>query len=60
VNDAIGAGIGLVPEDRKSQGLILNMNVAKNTSLANLTAFRHSVLSAKRKRRNSAKISLKS
>lgn len=36
VNDAISAGIGLVPEDRKLQGLILNMNVPKNTSLASL------------------------
>jgi ribose transport system ATP-binding protein len=36
VSDAIAAGIGLVPEDRKSQGLILNMNIAKNTSLASL------------------------
>ncbi|MFW5823154.1 MAG: sugar ABC transporter ATP-binding protein [Tangfeifania sp.] len=38
VNDAISAGIGLVPEDRKLQGLILNMDVAKNTSLANLNS----------------------
>ncbi len=38
VPDAIKAGIALVPEDRKLQGLILNMNVAKNTSLANLDA----------------------
>ena len=36
VNDAIAAGIALVPEDRKLQGLILNMNVAQNTSLASL------------------------
>ncbi|WP_159517383.1 sugar ABC transporter ATP-binding protein [Sunxiuqinia indica] len=36
VNDAIAAGIGLVPEDRKVQGLVLNMNVAKNTSMASL------------------------
>jgi ribose transport system ATP-binding protein len=36
INDAINAGIALVPEDRKLQGLILNMNVAKNTSLASL------------------------
>ncbi|MDX1284056.1 MAG: sugar ABC transporter ATP-binding protein [Draconibacterium sp.] len=36
VNNAISAGIALVPEDRKLQGLILNMDVAKNTSLANL------------------------
>lgn len=36
VNQAIQAGIGLVPEDRKLQGLILNMDVVKNTTLANL------------------------
>ena len=36
VGDAIKKGIALVPEDRKLQGLILNMNVAKNTSLASL------------------------
>ncbi|MCF8224256.1 MAG: sugar ABC transporter ATP-binding protein [Bacteroidales bacterium] len=36
IKDAISAGIALVPEDRKLQGLILNMNVAKNTSLASL------------------------
>ena len=38
VNAAIRAGLALVPEDRKLQGLILNMDVAKNTSLANLTS----------------------
>lgn len=36
VTDAIDAGIGLVPEDRKLQGLILNMDVTRNTSLASL------------------------
>jgi ribose transport system ATP-binding protein len=36
VSDAIAAGIALVPEDRKLQGLILNMDVTKNTSLASL------------------------
>jgi ribose transport system ATP-binding protein len=34
--DAIRYGIGLVPEDRKSLGLILNMVVRENTTLANL------------------------
>lgn len=34
VSDAIKAGIALVPEDRKLQGLILDMDVAQNTSLA--------------------------
>jgi ribose transport system ATP-binding protein len=34
--EAIRLGIGLVPEDRKSLGLILNMAVRENTTLANL------------------------
>ena len=38
VSDSIDEGIALVPEDRKLQGLILNMNVEKNTSLANLNS----------------------
>ncbi|WP_423126879.1 sugar ABC transporter ATP-binding protein [Gaoshiqia sp. Z1-71] len=36
VSDAIAAGIALVPEDRKLQGLILNMTVPQNISLASL------------------------
>ena len=34
--DAIKAGIALAPEDRKVQGLVLNMSIAHNTTLANL------------------------
>lgn len=34
--DAISCGIGLVPEDRKNQGLVLMMDVKENTTLANL------------------------
>ena len=34
--DAIARGIGLVPEDRKLQGLILKMEVGHNISLASL------------------------
>lgn len=34
--DAINAGIGFVPEDRKSQGLILGMSVMKNITLPGL------------------------
>lgn len=34
---AIDAGIGLLTEDRKSQGLVLNMMVRENTTLANLS-----------------------
>ncbi len=39
---ALAAGIGLVPEDRKRQGLVLGLNCRENTSLAalpNLTSF---------------------
>jgi ribose transport system ATP-binding protein len=36
--DAIRAGIGMVPEDRKQQGLILEMAVRQNLSLAALRA----------------------
>jgi ribose transport system ATP-binding protein len=34
VSDAIEAGMALVPEDRKLQGLIMGMSVMENTSLA--------------------------
>ncbi len=37
-SDAIRAGIGMVPEDRKQQGLILEMAVRQNLSLAALHA----------------------
>jgi ribose transport system ATP-binding protein len=36
---AIKAGLGLAPEDRKSQGLVLDWSVAKNVSLADLGRF---------------------
>ena len=38
---AIQLGIGLVPEDRKSLGLVLNMVVRENTTLANLDSLTH-------------------
>ncbi|MBL8878770.1 MAG: sugar ABC transporter ATP-binding protein [Phycisphaerales bacterium] len=38
--DAIRCGIGLLPEDRKLQGLILSMNCRENTSLALLDRLR--------------------
>jgi ribose transport system ATP-binding protein len=34
--DAIEAGLALVPEDRKRQGLVMDMSVATNVSLASL------------------------
>ena len=36
---AIGAGLGLAPEDRKSQGLLLDWSLAKNVTLADLGQF---------------------
>ncbi|MCY9656430.1 xylose ABC transporter ATP-binding protein [Paenibacillus chondroitinus] len=36
VADAISAGIGLVTEDRKRQGLVLSMDVKTNTTLATM------------------------
>ncbi|MBV8602533.1 MAG: sugar ABC transporter ATP-binding protein [Candidatus Eremiobacteraeota bacterium] len=38
-HSAIEAGIALITEDRKSQGLVLGMNVRENTTLAHLTDF---------------------
>jgi len=38
-HDAIGAGIALITEDRKGQGLVLGMNVRENTTLAHLDRF---------------------
>jgi ribose transport system ATP-binding protein len=36
---AIEAGIALITEDRKAQGLVLGMNVRENTTLAHLAAY---------------------
>jgi rhamnose transport system ATP-binding protein len=36
--DAIGAGIAYVPEDRRQHGVVLDMSIAANTSLASLDA----------------------
>lgn len=37
--DAIEHGLALAPEDRKSEGLVLEMSVAENASLASLSRF---------------------
>ena len=39
VQAAVGAGIGLCPEERKSQALLLGDSVATNISMASLTRF---------------------
>ncbi|HEY6236269.1 MAG TPA: sugar ABC transporter ATP-binding protein [Candidatus Elarobacter sp.] len=38
---AIAAGIALITEDRKAQGLVLGMSVRENTTLAHLAQFEH-------------------
>jgi rhamnose transport system ATP-binding protein len=49
--DAIRMGIGYVPEDRRQHGVVLNMAVAENTSLASLDAIsRAGLIDAARER----------
>ncbi len=38
IESALAAGVGLVPEDRKRQGLVLGLNCRENTTLAALPA----------------------
>ncbi len=47
---AIAAGLGLAPEDRKSQALVLDWAVAKNVSLASLSRFTHPLLNIRAER----------
>jgi ribose transport system ATP-binding protein len=37
--EAIRAGIGLLPEERKTQGLVLSMSIESNVTMASLKAF---------------------
>ena len=41
IDTAVGAGIGLVPEDRRHQGLVMDSSVAENIGLATPPAARH-------------------
>lgn len=50
--NAIGAGIGLLPEERKTQGLVLGMSVTRNVTMASLGDFsRYTVLQRGKERR---------
>jgi ribose transport system ATP-binding protein len=51
---AIAAGLGLAPEDRKSQGLLLDWSLAKNVTLADLGRFRRSGLISRRDEKEAA------
>jgi ribose transport system ATP-binding protein len=47
---AIESGLGLAPEDRKSQGLLLDWDLAKNVSLPSLGRFGRGLLDVRRER----------
>jgi ribose transport system ATP-binding protein len=42
VSSAVNAGVGLAPEERKSQGLLLEQSVARNITIASLSRFARS------------------
>jgi ribose transport system ATP-binding protein len=48
---AIRRGLGLAPEDRKSQALVLDWSVTKNVTLADLRRFSRILLDVRRERR---------
>jgi ribose transport system ATP-binding protein len=48
---AIAAGLGLAPEDRKSQGLLLGWSLLKNVSIADLGRFARRILINRRAER---------
>ncbi|MFI1678373.1 sugar ABC transporter ATP-binding protein [Streptomyces sp. NPDC020607] len=57
VNAAMGAGIGLVPEDRKGQGLVLDASVRENLGLVTLrSATRAGLVDLKAQERAAARI----
>ena len=47
--DAIRAGIGLLPEERKTQGLILHMSIESNITMASHDEFSHLTVIDRRK-----------
>ncbi|MDB6131578.1 MAG: rbsA 1 [Verrucomicrobiales bacterium] len=51
IRSSMASGIGLVPEDRKRQGLVLSMNCRENASLAGLERFTHAGLVSDRQER---------
>jgi len=53
--DAIRVGIGYVPEDRRQHGVVLDMSVAANASLASLPSVSNRGLIQRRAERNRAK-----
>ena len=56
--EAIRAGLGLVPEGRKEQGLFLNLSVKKNISMAKLAKTKGRLFLSSRNERNEARDSI--
>ena len=54
VSQAVKQGFGLVPEERKSQGLVLGMTVRENISLANIRALEKGILISKKRDRQTS------
>ena len=55
---AIGAGLGMAPEERKSQALLLDWNLVANTTLADLRRFRRGGRLDRRAERREAAVHL--
>jgi ribose transport system ATP-binding protein len=53
-SDAIRHGLALIPEDRKTGGLVLDMNIARNISLASLAQFLSNGLLSRKKEHRQA------
>ena len=51
---AMGAGVGFVPEDRRQQGLVMDMSVQQNMALASLGRLRRAGLISSKSERNFA------
>lgn len=55
VRSAVSAGVGLSPEERKSQGLLLEEPIFKNVTLASFARYAHAGLLDERSERNVAR-----
>jgi len=51
---AMAAGMGFVPEDRRQQGLVMDMSVQQNMALASLGRLRHAGIISSKSERNFA------
>jgi rhamnose transport system ATP-binding protein len=51
---AMAAGVGFVPEDRRQQGLVMDMSVQQNMALASLRRLRHAGIISSKSERNFA------